>query len=353
MYTSGTTGRPKGAQLTHHNLLCLTPTFVESVGHWQVEDVSLVAMPLFHIGGSGYALVGFYTGCVNVLMREVDPKAILAAIEAHRVTKTFFVPAVILFLLNTPGCAETDFSSLQLIAYGASPIPLELLKRAMAAFKCGFGQVYGLTETTGAITYLAPEEHEPADSERLKSCGRAMPGVTLRVVDGEGKDVPPGTVGEVICATPQVMLGYWNQPEATRRSIRGSWFHSGDAGYLDAEGYLYIYDRVKDMIVSGGENIYPAEVESALYGHPAIQDVAVIGVPDETWGEAVKACVVLKPGAKADPEAIIAFARQRIGGFKVPRSIDFMTDLPRNPSGKLLKRILRQPYWEGRDRQVN
>ncbi len=353
MYTSGTTGRPKGAQLTNHNLLCLFPLFVEQVGGWREDDVSLVVMPLFHIGGSGYALVALYRGATDVMLREVDPKAILAAIAKYRVTKTFFVPAVILFLLNTPGCAETDFSSLELIAYGASPIPLDLLKRALAVFRCGFGQVYGLTETTGAITYLAPDEHSAEGTPKMKSCGRAFKGVELRILDANGREMPRGTVGEVVCRTPQVMKGYWNQPEATRRSIRDGWFHSGDAGYMDEEGYLYIYDRVKDMIVSGGENIYPAEVESALYGHPAIADVAVIGVPDETWGESVKACVVLKPGAQASAEEIIAFARERIGGFKLPRTVDFMKELPRNPSGKLLKRVLRQPYWEGQERQVH
>ncbi len=353
MYTSGTTGHPKGAQLSHANLLTLLPGALEQFGSWHDADVNLVCMPLFHIGGSGWGLVGMYRGVESVLMREFDPPAILAAIETFRVTKAFLVPAMILFLLQAPQSRTTDFSSLELIAYGASPAPLDLLRQALKVFGCGFAQLYGLTETTGAITYLPPEDHGEHAVERLKSCGKPMLGVELRVVDALGNDVPVGEVGEVVCRTPQVMLGYWNLPEATARAIRNGWFHTGDAGYLDQDGYLYIYDRVKDMIVSGGENIYPAEVESALYGHPGIADVAVIGVPDDKWGEAVKAVVVGKPGAELSEADLIAFARERIAGYKVPRSIDFVDALPRNPAGKILKRELRKSYWANQERQVH
>ncbi|MCW5732173.1 MAG: fatty acid--CoA ligase, partial [Alphaproteobacteria bacterium] len=352
MYTSGTTGHPKGAQLTHRNFLSLLPHAIERWGRWHEKDVVLVCMPLFHIAGSGWGIVGLYSGATNLLLREVDPALILQRIPEYRVTKILFVPAVILFLLETPGSAATDFSSLELITYGASPIPLPVLERAIAVFGCGFAQLYGLTETTGAITYLPPEDHGAHARERMKSCGRAMPGVELRIVDAAGKDLPPGEVGEVICRSPQVMKGYWNLADATARAIRDGWFHTGDAGYMDEDGYLYIYDRVKDMIVSGGENIYPAEVESAIFSHPAIADAAVIGVPDEKWGEAVKAVVVLRPDARLEAEELISFLRGRIAGFKVPKSVDFVGVLPRNPSGKLLKRELRRPYWEGRERQV-
>jgi len=307
----------------------------------------------FHIGGSGWALVGLYAGAQNVLAREFDPPAILQLIAEFGVTKAFFVPAMILFLLQAPQCANTDFSSLELIAYGASPAPIELLRNALKTFGCEFAQVYGLTETTGAITYLPPEDHSEDATERLKSCGKPMASVEIRIFDAMGRELAPGEVGEVVCRTPQIMLGYWNLPEATQAAIRDGWFHTGDAGYMDRDGYLYIYDRVKDMIISGGENIYPAEVENALFGHPAIADVAVIGVPDAKWGEAVKAVVVRKPGAAVSVQELIEFARARIAGFKLPSSIDFVDALPRNPSGKILKRELRKPYWGDQDRQVH
>jgi acyl-CoA synthetase (AMP-forming)/AMP-acid ligase II len=354
MYTSGTTGHPKGAELTNGNLLSLMPVAAGEWGRpWTDEDVNIVCMPLFHIAGSGWGLVGLYAGAKTVVIREINPPEILAAIPEHGVTKALFVPAVILFLTQVPGVESIDFSSLDLIAYGAAPIPLDLLRNAVRIFGCGFAQLYGLTETTGAVTYLAPEDHTPEGSERMRSCGQAIPGNDIKVVDAEGNELPAGEVGEIIIRGPQIMKGYWHRPDATAEAIQDGWFRSGDAGYFDADGYLYIHDRVKDMIVSGGENVYPAEVESALFEHPDVADVAVIGVPDERWGEAVKAIVVKRPGSDPAPEEIIAFARERIAGFKAPKSVDFAESLPRNPSGKILKRELRAPYWEGRERQVN
>jgi acyl-CoA synthetase (AMP-forming)/AMP-acid ligase II len=353
MYTSGTTGHPKGAQLTHIGFLALFRAWRATIAAMDERDVVNVVMPLFHVAGSEWGKLALFSGAEIVIEPEVDPAAILTSIETYRVTKGLFVPAVILFLMQHPASAATDFSSLEEIYYGASPIPLPLLQQALQRVGCRFVQLYGLTETTGAVTWLPAEDHSPQGTPRMKSCGKALPTAAVRVVDEAGNDVPAGAVGEIIIRSAQNMTGYWHLPEVNDAAFRGGWFHSGDAGYLDEDGYVYIYDRVKDMIVSGGENVYPAEVESALFGHPAVADVAVIGVPDDRWGEAVKAIIVLKPGQMATPAELIAWARERIAGYKVPKSVDFAEALPRNPSGKILKRELRKPYWEGQERQVS
>jgi len=351
-YTSGTTGLPKGAQLTNANFAWMFSLWAES---WLLGPgvSNLVCLPMFHIGGAGWAIAGLYAGATNHVVREFVPGQILEMIEEDGIQVMLLVPAMILFLVQAPQIRETNLASLRLIVYGAAPIPFALLEQALGVFKCGFQQVYGLTETTGAITLLPPEDHDPSNIKKLLSCGYAQKGVELRILDDEGADLPVGQVGEIAVRSPQVMSGYWKLPDATGRALQGDWFLTGDAGYLDAKGYLYIYDRVKDMIVSGGENIYPAEVESALFGHPAVADVAVIGVPDARWGEAVKAVVVRKAGAEVTPGELIAWARERIAGYKLPKSVDFIDILPRNPTGKILKRELRKPYWEGKERLVN
>ncbi len=351
LYSSGTTGHPKGVELTHNNVLTILLEALVEWGSWSADDVNIVAMPLFHIAGCEWGFLAFAAGATNIVMPDVDPGQILHDIETYKVTQALFVPAVILFLTQHPNCASTDFSSLKTIIYGASPIPFELQQKAVKLFACDFAQVYGLTETTGAVTYLPPEAHD--GSERMKSCGKAMGTAEIRCVREDGSDCEPGEVGEIAVRSKQVMKGYWNRPEATAEAVRDGWFYSGDAGYLDEDGFLYIHDRVKDMIVSGGENIYPAEIESALFAHPAIADIAVIGVPDDKWGEAVKAVIVLNDGHELSEEDLIAYARDHIAGYKIPRSVDVMAELPRNPSGKILKRELRAPYWEGRDRAVN
>jgi len=357
LYTSGTTGRPKGAMLTHDNLLGGRREAAEAEmdwNQWGPGDVSLVAMPVSHIGGTGWGLVGLYNGARGVVAREFDPYAVLDFIEQESISKMFMVPAALQIVVNQPRAREVDYSRLKYILYGASPIPVDLLRECMEVFGCGFCQQYGMTETCGTIVYLPPEDHDPAGNQRMRAAGLPMPGVEIRIIDGDGKTLPPNTVGEVATRSKANMAGYWKLEQATRKTVgEDGWLRTGDAGYMDEDGYLYIHDRVKDMIISGGENIYPAEVENAVYGHPDVAEVAIIGVPDEKWGEAVKAVVALKPGASPDPDSILAFARERIAGFKAPKSIDFVDALPRNPSGKILKKDLRAPYWAGKDRAVN
>jgi acyl-CoA synthetase (AMP-forming)/AMP-acid ligase II len=252
-------------------------------------------------------------------------------------------------LMQAPEIANADLSNMKTVSYGASPIAEELLQRARARFGCAFVQLYGMTETGGAGTYLPDDAHEGG---KLRSCGKAWPGVEVKVVNAEGGEGAVGEVGEIVIRAPLLMRGYWKQPDASAEALRGGWMHTGDAAYQDAEGYFYIYDRVKDMIVTGGENVYPAEVENTIFGHPLVQDVAVIGVPDTQWGEAVKALVVLKPDAAPDADSIIAWARERIAGYKTPKSVDFIAAVPRNPSGKILRRELRKPYWDNQQRMV-
>jgi acyl-CoA synthetase (AMP-forming)/AMP-acid ligase II len=354
LYTSGTTGHPKGVQLTNKNLLTGAPHTLAAWGNWSAYDAALVAMPLFHIAGCGSGMLGLIAGLRVVMVRDFVPDQVIQVIQKERITVAFLVPAMIKFLLDEKSIVNADLSSVRRIVYGASPIPLKLLQGALDRFSAaGFVQIYGLTETTGGITVLSPEDHADPRNPRLQSCGRAIPGVELRIEDLDGNPVKAGEVGEIVCRTVKNMKAYWKKPDETVRVLRDGWLRTGDAGYVDAEGYLYIQDRVKDMIVSGGENIYPAEVESAMFGHPAIADIAVIGVPDEQWGEAVKAIIVAKQGVSPNPGELVAYARERLAGYKVPKSIDFVESLPRNPTGKVLKRELREQYWKGFNRKVN
>jgi acyl-CoA synthetase (AMP-forming)/AMP-acid ligase II len=361
LYSSGTTGLPKGVELSHR---AMAHSHLNGVSQeWAYDPrvhVNLNVLPAFHIAGAGVALMTHAFGGRSVTMPDFDPKAVLDAMERERVTHLFLVPAMIQFLLQVPGIETRDLSSLKMISYGASPISDRVLTDAMRVFGCDFLQVYGLTETCGAVTALRAADHatEGPRAALLRSAGLPMTDVELRIVrPGTREDCDEDEVGELWIRSPKNMTGYWRKPQATDEAFEPGapgeppWLRTGDAGYLRG-GYLFLHDRLKDMIVSGGENIYPAEVENALMPHPAVADVAVIGVPDPTWGEAVKAVVVLKPGATADAAALIAFSRARIAHYKCPKSVDIVDAIPRNPSGKILKRVLREPYWAGRDRRI-
>ncbi len=339
MYTSGTTGRPKGAMLTHGNLLWnnINAGLAFDIS---VDDVTLVCAPLFHIGGLNVTpLIAFMKGAEVVLMRSFEPGGVLALIPEHRVTTMFGVPAMFLFMSQHPGFATADLSSMRFLLCGGAPVP-EALIRLYGARGLRFAQGYGLTETAPFVTLV------PIDRalEKVGSAGLPPFFTDVRLVDGEGRDVPTGERGEVIVRGPNVMKGYWNRPEATAEAIRDGWFHTGDIGTRDADGFFYIVDRKKDMIISGGENIYPAEVEDCLYQHPDIAEAAVIGLPDERWGETVLAIVVLKPGVAVSGQDIMDFTQGRLARYKQPRRVELLDALPRNPAGKVLKFELRERY---------
>jgi len=356
MYTSGTTGRPKGAVLTHGALsahLTQASFALNSVP----RERALVVAPMYHAAAALMTFSTVWFGGSMFIEEDFNPVTAVRALSEQGIGRALLVPAMIqACLVMVPDVAQRKYDALRYIVYGASPISEATLRRAMEVFGCDFLQGYGMTETTAAVTYLLPADHHRAlrdKPELLLSAGRAMVGTEVRVVDANDVPVAVGEVGEVIARGPQMMRGYWNLPDASRDALRDGWMHTGDAGRMDEEGYLYISDRVKDMIVSGGENVYPREVEEVLFQHPAIADVAVIGVPDEKFGEAVKAVVVLREGAAAEAAEIVEHCKGRLAGYKRPRSVDFVAVLPRNPSGKVLKRELREPYWVGHTRRVS
>ena len=357
LYTSGTTGNPKGAVLSNRNLFGLRKAGLENPAPhtlWDEDEAVLVAMPCAHVGGTGLGIVALAAGLPGIVLSEFDPVRVFDAVENRGVTRFFIVPAALAMLLNHPDCATTDFSRVKYIMYGASPIPLELLRECIAMFGAEFTQNYGMTETTGTICVLPPEDHSALGNQRMRSAGKPLPGVEVVIKGRDGSILPQGEIGEIVTRSSSNMLGYWKLPEATASTVDADgWIATGDVGYFDEDGYVYMFDRAKDMIITGGENVYPAEVESAIYGHPDVLEVAVISIPDEKWGEAVKAVCVPKPGHTVDPASIIDWTRSRIAGFKVPKSVDVIDALPRNPSGKILRRALREPYWAGRERQIN
>ena len=354
MYTSGTTGRPKGAQLTHRGV-SMHSEACNTVFRLGPGDANLVAMPLFHVGGSCYAQLGIHAGARTILLREPAPPALFGAI-ASGATHAFVVPTVIHGVLASGEQAITAFGGLKKVGYGASPMPLPMLRKALAAWpKVEFIQVYGMTELSGVATMLTPEAHRDGDHpERLASAGQPMPGVEVRVVDPVTfEDVKPGATGEIWFRTAQAMRCYLNQDEATAQTkTADGWIRTGDAGRTDSAGFVYVLDRLKDMIITGGENVYGPEVESVLNACPGVSEGVIIGVPDEHWGEAVKAIVVPASGAQLTAADVIAFCRARLAHYQCPASVDIVEELPRSGTGKVLKRALREPYWSGRERAI-
>lgn len=351
LYTSGTTGNPKGAVLTHKNFIFLSQVGAEERGE-TVGITTLITAPMFHIGGGGSLMIALLIGGTVVLQRAFDPFKFVEAIEEYGLKNVFMVPAMINAVLTmVPNCKERDFSNLERITYGASPITEALLREAMEVFGCEFCQAYGMTETCGVTSLLSPEDHVLALSGRpelLTSCGRAVDSIDMDVVDEDGKSVAHGVIGEIVVRSPSIMSGYWNLEDETRKAMRGGWLHTGDSGYRDADGYYYLRDRINDMVISGGENIYPLEVERVLVRHDAIIDLAVIGVPDEKYGEALLAACVLAEGKTLTIEEVIEHCRDNLAGYKIPRQLEFMDVLPRNASGKILKKDLRKIFGEKR-----
>jgi acyl-CoA synthetase (AMP-forming)/AMP-acid ligase II len=349
LYSSGTTGQPKGVMLSHRNLLA----HVINTGgsEYPPGDKSLVASPLFHVGGSSSALFGIVDGVPTVLTRDTGLPALLGGIAAGG-NHTFLVPTVLAQVLGAGPEAIEAFGALKSLTYGASPMPLPLIRRALATWPhLSFTHVYGLTEVSGAVTYLSPDAHRDAEHpERLTSVGVPLPGTEVRVVDpGTGKEVPAGHSGELWLRTNQLMAGFLGKPEATAAAVDPQgWFRTGDVGRQDADGFVYLEDRLKDVVITGGENVYAAEVERVLAEHPAVAEAAIIGVPDDRWGETVKAVVSLAAGASVTEADLIAWCRTALAAYKCPTSVDLVPHLPRNPTGKVLKRELREPYWAQR-----
>ncbi|CAG2155867.1 long-chain-fatty-acid--CoA ligase [Cupriavidus numazuensis] len=355
-YTGGTTGFPKGVMLSHGNLLS-SGLSLRAEGLATPGGTYLHAAPMFHLADMGLAMPQWIEGNTHSIVSAFSPEVVLDTLERDRVTHLLLVPTMIQMLVDHPAMqTPRDLSALRTIVYGASPISEAVLERAMAALPgVGFVQAYGMTELSPLATVLAESHHLPEARQRgkLRSAGRASFCTEVRIVDLEDREVPRGTVGEIVVRGPNVMQGYWNKPEQTAEALRDGWMHTGDGGYMDDDGFIFVVDRLKDMIISGGENVYSAEVENALAQHAAVSSCAVIGIPSAEWGEAVHAVVVCKPGASVSAEALIAHCKTLIAGYKCPRSVQFRDALPLSGAGKILKTELRKPYWEDQARKVS
>jgi|TARA_R110000772_G_scaffold107988_3_gene210639 acyl-CoA synthetase (AMP-forming)/AMP-acid ligase II len=358
LYTSGTTGKPKGVVTSQRNIFALYTSAATSLANKAGPGSrDLVCAPNFHIGGIGTLLLPILAGASVVLHGSFNPMAVVDDLEKHKIDNMFVVPAMIMAILDyVPNIEQRDFSALRQLLYGASPISTGLLERALNIFKCDFYQCYGMTETTGTIVSLSPEDHRRAlldQPELLQSCGRPQAGVEVKVIDSNGNTLACGETGELLIRSEANMLGYYNRDAATAETLQEGWIHTGDSAIIDEQGYIFLRDRIKDMIVSGAENIYPIEIENVLSQHPAVGDVAVVGIPCPKFGEAPLACVVLKPGQSLTEEDMVTFCREQLAGYKIPRQLKIFDVLPRNPSGKLLKKDLRAPFWQGNERGIN
>lgn len=353
IYSSGTTGRPKGVMTTVASMLWAVEAFSAQFDPSR-EAVSLVPTPYYHVAAGGWSLLALNAGGRIVQFTEVTPQNILGQLVGFRATHVIMVPTLIQLFISSPEAAAADYSSVRCVVYGGSPISETVMVGAQEVFGADLAQSYGLTETIGVTTVLAPDDHVVGADSKLRSAGRAVPGVEVRIIDPDtGEEVPVGTVGEICARGPSVTAGYWRRPDETAAAFwPGGWFRTGDAGYVDADGYVFIMDRIKDLLMSGGENIYPAEVENAIMAHPAVQEVAVIGVPSDKWGETPLAVVVPRAGTTIDGAELIAFTRERLAHYKCPTAVEVVDALPRNPSGKVLKRELRAPWWAGHERSV-
>jgi acyl-CoA synthetase (AMP-forming)/AMP-acid ligase II len=350
-YTGGTTGFPKGVMLSHDNILT-SVLGTQTTGHWaDPHGSTLHVAPLFHLAAAANWASQLTVGGAHVTLPGFDPAQMLAAVEEHRISTALLVPTMIQLVVDHPDATHRNVDSVKTLIYGASPITAALLERAMKVFRhADFVQAYGMTELAPVATVLTPEDHREG---RLRSAGRAAAHAEVRIVGPDDEPLAVREVGEVVCRGSHVMQGYWNQPEATAEALRGGWMHTGDLGYLDEEGYLFITDRLKDMIITGGENVYSTEVENALGSHPAVAACAVVGVPDEVWGERVHAVVVLRPGAIATGDVLRAHCRARNADYKAPRSWEFTDALPLSNTGKVLKHVIRAAHWGGANRGVN